>query len=215
MSLTLVVENLAERCFEVIREKILTGELGDGAPVRQHALALELGISKVPLREALTKLEDEGLVTSQANKGWVVSPLSLDQAREIMDLRLALEPDATAHAASLASDAEREGVVLAAARCIAAPDVSIHHLAVRQAEFHLAMVRPGARTVTTRMVRRLNLITERYAVVSWISAAPLRANTFNAELLEAWLAGDGHSVRQFTKLAILETFEPYRRRWTD
>jgi DNA-binding GntR family transcriptional regulator len=52
-----------------LRERILRGEFGDGAVLRQEALAERYGVSQVPVREALRLLEGEGLVTLQAHRG--------------------------------------------------------------------------------------------------------------------------------------------------
>src|SRR5579863_9039951 len=55
--------------LEAIWGKILRGELGSGEALRQEALAEELGVSRVPVREAITRLQGEGLVTVIAHKG--------------------------------------------------------------------------------------------------------------------------------------------------
>ncbi len=49
--MSLVVRTLSDRVYEIVREQIVTGRLADNAPIRQDALAAELGISKIPLRE--------------------------------------------------------------------------------------------------------------------------------------------------------------------
>ena len=87
-----------------IRDRILSGAVAAGQPVRQDALAAELGVSKIPLREALARLEQEGLVRAEANRGFFVRPLSAAEAEEVYALRLMLEPDA-AGAGARAADA--------------------------------------------------------------------------------------------------------------
>ncbi|MGO7251940.1 GntR family transcriptional regulator, partial [Rhizobium brockwellii] len=76
--------------FTIIRERIISGDLPEEQPIRQDALANELGVSKIPLREALARLEQEGLLTSQANRGFFVRSLGAGEAEEIYELRLAL-----------------------------------------------------------------------------------------------------------------------------
>ncbi|MGQ7349005.1 GntR family transcriptional regulator, partial [Streptococcus suis] len=85
----------------------VSGEIPTGAPIRQDALAADLGVSKIPLREALARLEQEGLLVSQANRGYTVRPMSAEQADEIYALRLAIEPAAAARAAREASVREQ------------------------------------------------------------------------------------------------------------
>jgi DNA-binding GntR family transcriptional regulator len=74
-----------------IRKSILDGVLEPGARIQQHALASELGVSHVPLREAIQKLEAEGFLAIHPRRGAFVMPLSIDDAREIFDLRVTLE----------------------------------------------------------------------------------------------------------------------------
>lgn len=77
-----------------IRRSILDGTLEPGARIQQHALASELGVSHVPLREAIQKLEAEGFLAVHPRRGAFVMPLSTDDAREIFDLRIMLETKA-------------------------------------------------------------------------------------------------------------------------
>jgi DNA-binding GntR family transcriptional regulator len=75
----------------VLREAILSGELGGGVQLKQEELASRFSVSMSALREALKSLEAEGLVRFYPNRGAVVSELSADEAREIFDIRLFLE----------------------------------------------------------------------------------------------------------------------------
>ncbi|WP_186399561.1 GntR family transcriptional regulator [Stappia sp. P2PMeth1] len=74
-----------------LRERILSGDLPEGAQLRQEKLASELGVSRVPVREALHQLEAEGLVTLVTHKGAVVSGLSVDDLEETYEIRAQLE----------------------------------------------------------------------------------------------------------------------------
>src|ERR1700758_2110404 len=76
---------------ERLREKILTGELREGEQLRQDAIASEFQISRIPVREALSHLAAEGLITIVANRGAVVSSLSPDEIMEMFETRAALE----------------------------------------------------------------------------------------------------------------------------
>ena len=105
---SIVVRTLSERVFDIVREQIVSGRLSSEAPIRQDALAAELGVSKIPVREALARLEQEGLLTSHANRGFFVQPMSAVQAEEIYALRLAIEPQAAAYAATQADEAAWE-----------------------------------------------------------------------------------------------------------
>jgi DNA-binding GntR family transcriptional regulator len=81
-----------------LRRRIVTGELAPGAPMRQETLAAELGVSRLPVRDALYRLEAEGLVEVGPDRGAYVSTLSPAACAEIFDLRTLLECEALAHA---------------------------------------------------------------------------------------------------------------------
>jgi DNA-binding GntR family transcriptional regulator len=75
-----------------IRERILTGDLEPGAKLSQHRLADELGMSRIPVRDALRSLADEGLVEVGANSAAVVAKLSMQDLQELYEIRISLEP---------------------------------------------------------------------------------------------------------------------------
>jgi DNA-binding GntR family transcriptional regulator len=76
---------------DTLRSAILAGVLGDGEPLRQDDLAAALGVSRMPVREALRRLEAEGLVDFQPHKGAVVAELSPEEVEEIYEMRLMAE----------------------------------------------------------------------------------------------------------------------------
>ncbi|WP_395335892.1 GntR family transcriptional regulator [Novosphingobium sp. BL-8H] len=209
--MTIVVRTLAERIFDVIRERIVEGKLPVMEPVRQDALAAELGVSKIPLREALARLEHEGLLTSQANRGWFVRPMSSDQAEEIYQLRLSIEPAAAAYASTLAEEADREAAIKAFEVLDAAASGNLTDVAVRNREFHVALVRPAKRLLTTQLVERLEVLAERYVLAHLEPAGRGdRAHTEHRDLLEAWLAGDAPRVKSLLTSHIASTLEDLR-----
>lgn len=209
--MTIVVRTLSERIFEVIRERIIEGKLPDREPVRQDALAAELGVSKIPLREALARLEHEGLLTSQANRGWFVRPMSADQAEEIYLLRLAIEPAAAAFACGRASDEEKQVAVDAFQLLDAAANDDLNAVAGRNREFHVSLVRPGGRLLTTQLVERLEVLAERYVLAHLEPAGRGdRAHLEHQALLDAWLAGNGEEVQALLNSHIASTLDDLR-----
>ena len=83
---------------EVLREKILSGDIAAGDPLRQSALASEFHVSRIPIREALLQLEAEGLVKFEAHKGATATELSVEQVTELFELRVMIETDLLARA---------------------------------------------------------------------------------------------------------------------
>ncbi|WP_024302931.1 GntR family transcriptional regulator [Pseudogulbenkiania sp. MAI-1] len=80
-----------EGAYVEIKRRILEGELAEGSPIRQDDVAAQLGVSKIPVREALMRLQSEGLVKFTPNVGAVVATLTVMDYIEMLDMRLALE----------------------------------------------------------------------------------------------------------------------------
>src|SRR5262245_55741504 len=81
-----------DRVEQHIRESLLRGDVPPGTWLRQDDLAAELGVSKIPVREALQRLAAATLVTFEPNRGAMVRHLTAGDAEEIYALRLAFEP---------------------------------------------------------------------------------------------------------------------------
>ncbi len=82
---------IRETAFEILRHAILSGKLEPGQRLVERELANQLGISRTPIREAIRKLELEGLVTHIPRKGVIVTKVSLNEVIEIFTIRAALE----------------------------------------------------------------------------------------------------------------------------
>jgi DNA-binding GntR family transcriptional regulator len=98
-SLPASAPTMASSVAKLLRQAILEGALPGGTVVRQEEVARKFGVSRVPVREALLKLEGEGLVETQPRRGVVVTALSTDDFEEILEMRLALESLAIERAA--------------------------------------------------------------------------------------------------------------------
>ncbi|WP_371039342.1 GntR family transcriptional regulator [Rhodosalinus sp. FB01] len=79
--------------FDVLRKAIIEGKIPEGAPLRQDEIANMFNTSRIPVREAISRLEEQGLIKTQRYKGAVVAGLSADEAAEVFDLRALLEPE--------------------------------------------------------------------------------------------------------------------------
>lgn len=77
--------------YEVLKQSILNGAFAPAAPLRVAALSKLYGISATPLREALSRLEENKLVVASPNCGWRVAPVSFDELNDLEDARLSLE----------------------------------------------------------------------------------------------------------------------------
>ena len=86
--------SLSDIATDSIRDAIIRGDFKMGQAVREAAISSTLNISKTPVREALSKLESEGLVVSEKNKGYRIFSLSKEEYIELSELRFALESQA-------------------------------------------------------------------------------------------------------------------------
>ncbi len=82
---------IGQRVFRALRQRIVSGEFAPGAQLHEQGLAGELGISRNRLREAFARLEAVGLVDRVPNRGAFVHRLTVGEAREVFEARLALE----------------------------------------------------------------------------------------------------------------------------
>jgi DNA-binding GntR family transcriptional regulator len=198
--------SLPEVIYEDVRERILSGRLGPGQPVRQDALAFDLGVSKIPLREALTRLEHDGLITANPRRGYEVKPMTAAEAEEVFDLRLSVEPAAAALGARHADDADRAAARMAMEALDAELDADGPNVPALNRGFHLAMVAPARRPLTTALVDRLHTLAERYVRAHLQpEGRSSRARREHAELLSAWCAGRADEVEAGVSEHILAT----------
>lgn len=209
--MSLSIRNLSAQLVDIVRDRILSGAVNDDKPIRQDALAAELGVSKIPLREALTRLEEEGLLRSQANHGYFVRPMSADEAEEVYALRLVLEPDAMALAALRATDEERTHAQSVLAGLY---DVTHEHgagVGAFNRALHHALYAPSRKPVTVHMLDRLQVLSERYVRKH---LEPLgrdeRANDEHDEMLRTWLSRDADATRALAHAHIVKTIEDLR-----
>ncbi len=78
---------ITDQVTEDLRARILTGDFPAGYQLRQDAIAGEYNVSRIPVREALQRLDAEGRVSFQPHKGAIVSQLSLDEIEELFEVR--------------------------------------------------------------------------------------------------------------------------------
>lgn len=83
--------SLRDQIYDRLRAAILSGDLAPGAPIIEADIAATLGASRTPVREALRRLETEGMLEPRGNRGSVVRELHLDEVVCIFEIREALE----------------------------------------------------------------------------------------------------------------------------
>ncbi|MDM7957089.1 GntR family transcriptional regulator [Blastomonas sp.] len=209
--MSIIARNLSEQLVDLVRDRILTGVVAPGRPIRQDALAAELGVSKIPLREALARLQEEGLLASQANRGFTVRPLNAREAEEVFALRLTLEPGMIALAARRATSADQRTASDILAKLDTLTDRLGDGVGAFNRAFHMALLRPANRPVTFTILERLHVLSERYVRKH---LEPLgrneRANGEHRDMLAAWLGRDEPAITALTAAHISQTLDDLR-----
>ena len=113
---------LSERAYDSLLDLLLAGELGPGTSLQERRLADRLGISRTPVREALARLEAEGLVTSRASRSPMVCRIAIQDVIEILKVRKLLEVEAAGIAAERGVDPVRLAAAVAAVSSLLAGD---------------------------------------------------------------------------------------------
>lgn len=149
-----------------LRRAIVSGQLRPGAAIRQDALAESLGVSRVPLREALKILEGEGQVSYRPHRGYFVADLSYDDLREVYRIRELLEAEAARHAVCRLTDEDLERLT-EAQRAVdaagAAGDIVTMTAANRR--FHFTLLEASGMPRLLRLIRILWDATDAYRAV--------------------------------------------------
>ena len=100
----------SDLAYTRVRELILSGALAPGEVLPQAALAQQIGMSTTPLREALRRLKQEGLVELDAHRDARVRPLDATEARDLLEIRRSLDPLAASLAAQRRTDTDVDAV---------------------------------------------------------------------------------------------------------
>jgi DNA-binding GntR family transcriptional regulator len=185
-------KTVAEATAEELRMRILSGALQAGAQLRQEVLAAELGVSRIPLREALRLLEGEGLVTIVPHRGAVVSVLSPDEIGELFDLRVLIEPDLIRRAVPhMTPDDLREAEATLAGYKAALEHRDVGTWGRLNTRFHLALYRPARRPRSFALAQTLLDQADRYTRMQLLlTEGQLRAQQEHEALLAACRAGE-------------------------
>lgn len=187
---------------EVIRQKILSGAIKGGAPLRQAALAAELNVSRIPVREALLQLEAEGLVEFEAHKGATATRLSADQVTELFELRAMLETDLLRRAIPrlTATDFAQADTLRQQMADAYQHQDSAGSWSVLNTQFHLTLYRAAERPLSFELVQQLMTTADRYIRMHLLLAGGVqKADPEHSELLS--LCREGRTDAACTLLA--------------
>ncbi|QIB33949.1 GntR family transcriptional regulator [Ancylobacter pratisalsi] len=177
-------QSLTDQIVTELRRQIISGQLAEGAPLRQEKLAAELGVSRVPLREAIRQLEAEGLVVSELHKGTVVSSLSLQEIEELFEIRARLEtwlfevaiPNMTEADFALAESITEEAMARG----------DVESWGELNWRFHEALYRPSGQLIALRLLKTVHDNANRYVNLQIAVAADVARELSDHQALTAF-----------------------------
>jgi DNA-binding GntR family transcriptional regulator len=176
-------DNISDSVAAELRHRIVDGRLPAGERINEVHLARELGVSRTPLREALSRLASEGALESVPRFGFFVRPLTLEEFEQIYDIRPILDPEALRLAGL--PDAKTLGRLVKLNRRLAKvrdPEVVI----ALDDEFHLALLDRCPNRVLLEMIQNIILRTRRYELALMRETSNvLRATEDHARILGA------------------------------
>lgn len=195
-----VDRSVGEQVTVEIRRAILSGALRPGQEFSLREIASQLGVSFIPVREALRRLESQGLVIMRPNRSAMVVPLDRDDLLGIYRLRKQIEPDLAADSARLHS-AETLAGLEKIAETFADPERSSDDLYEAHHVFHLELLRPAATGWDIRTLETLWRAGERYVRLVFGAANSgvedhRHWSSAHVDLLDAFRARDIRGVRK-------------------
>lgn len=183
--------DLTREAIEALRAMIVRRQLPPGAQIRQVELAGRLGLSRSPLRQALSALETEGLVTHEQQRGYFVARMSVDHLSQIYRMRELLETELlrtvrVPEAPELAALAARNDEIAAAMA-----DGDVAGMLVANRAFHFGLFELSPLGAIRQDVERLWNTSEPYrATYLWLPTTRRRIIREHEQMLEALARGD-------------------------
>jgi len=182
--------SLKEEVYDGIRQDIMEGTFLPGDLLKERELAEKHGVSKTPVREALSMLEQDNLVRTIPRAGYMVTGLTLRDLQEICQLRIILEPMAARLAMQNLTDEEIDEL----ARVTYTSDPEEARLFNRQ--FHSAIARASGNSRLAKMIDQLVEQTDRWAALDAVKLNPAVLLRGHQAELEALRTRDPNVVEQ-------------------
>ncbi|WP_326835629.1 GntR family transcriptional regulator [Amycolatopsis rhabdoformis] len=190
---------LRDSVYEALKAMLMDLDVAPGSRLSIDGIARRLAVSPTPVREALTKLESDGLVATRPNAGYIVAPV-LDEARleHLFDVRDLLEPEAARLAATGASKAQLADLRAACAAMSAHPAADDYHayrdFAVLDARLHRVLAEASGNPLIADALARLHAHTHGYRLYFRVGIAATTTREHQA-VVDAVAAHDGPAAQ--------------------
>jgi DNA-binding GntR family transcriptional regulator len=182
---------LRDEAYDRLRQAITEGELAPGQQLRPDELADELGLSRMPIREALSRLADDGLVETRPRSGTRVAPLRLDDTSQALAVITAMHALAVSHAVSRLTPVHIERLQSAEERFADAVSAGDYEAAIAaDDDFHGLFIEVAANRPLSETVLRYMPTLRRAEALRFGSLPGRRSIAAHAEILRATWRGD-------------------------
>lgn len=216
-------KTLTESAYRLIRGDILAGLVAPKDKLQIYDLGRRHGTSASAIREALSRLVSEGLVTTEEQKGFRVAPMSVGEFKEITDLRVMLETQALRRALTVGGDEWEAGIVstyyrLARAeeRLASGDTGSLFDWELRHRDFHDALVAACDSQWLQRLRGLLYDHSRRYRQRSLVQGPIRRDSSAEHQMLRtAALARDVEAACTLITQHFVKTYETYKANTKD
>jgi DNA-binding GntR family transcriptional regulator len=198
-----------EEVYLKLEEEILGGQLKRGDALTEMSLSARLGVSRTPVRAALHRLAEEGLVEISPNRGAVVVGVTVDDLIDTYKIRIRLEGLASAMAAARMTDEEK-------AKLRESVELSEYYVAKGNAEklkeldteFHNIIYRASGNRMLSRILSELHRNIKAYRKLSMtVPGRVEKTAEEHREILNAILAGDGERADTLTRMHVERAME--------
>ena len=209
MDTTNVFSSKGSLAYSELRRLILSGGLAPGSRISQYELADSMQMSITPLREAIRRLASEGLIIMDTHRDSRVADMSASEARELLEVRLSLEPSATELAASRKTDADVAAMHAAAAKLLPVTRVWGEDAITAHREFHRAVYAASHNTALIKLLDDLWDKSDRYRRIGLELPSGDEPRTLDLNqhhrLLELVIAGDGAAAAELARTHIVNS----------
>lgn len=204
-------QSLPQAIYAALRQDILNGVYQPGESLRQEALATYFDASRVPVREALGRLEAEGLVSLRPRRGYVVASLDIDDIEEIFHLRMILEEHAGFVATRVRTDkdvAEVEAILKGFERLEHDEPENVAEWAVQNRLFHSRLFASSRQKHALNLVNTLRDMVERYVRIEVSMTGHFDpVDSEHRKIFQAFADGDAPLVAQLSREHCAHTAE--------
>lgn len=200
--------SLADEAYLLVKNKIITTAYAPGQTLNEQQICEDIGLGRTPVHQALHRLAQDGLLEIIPRKSIVVQPISLDEAAQIIEIRLINEPYASALAARFAKRAdidEAKRLLDASAEELQKPP-SIETLMQIDRQFHDWITRTGQNRILGDILRQIHDRSARFWFLSLSKDNhPAEVHQEHMEILEAIASKDSERAASVTR-AHVESF---------